>query len=124
MKDGGAGADPRLEKGRALFNAGRFFEAHDAWEELWREAVGPRRTFLQGLIQIAAGFLKDQRGAPESAARLLEMGLEKLGSGAAPAGALRDFAAAVDDVARLRRGGGAAHRGDPYPLLPPLDGVK
>ena len=25
----------RLERGRLLFNEGRYFEAHEAWEEAW-----------------------------------------------------------------------------------------
>jgi len=122
MKGGASAIDPRLENGRALFNAHRFFEAHDAWEEVWREAAGPRRIFLQGLIQIAAGLLKDQRGAPGSAARLLEMGLAKLAAEVRPSRALREFAGRVDDFARARRGGDTEHR--EYPHLPPLSGVE
>src|SRR5512145_2639201 len=52
----------RLERGVALFNDGSFFEAHDVWEDAWRESEGDVRLFLQGLIQIAAGFVKLQRG--------------------------------------------------------------
>lgn len=38
------------------FNRQLFFEAHDAWEELWMETRGERRLFYQGLIQTAVGF--------------------------------------------------------------------
>lgn len=41
----------------AHWNAGRFFEAHEDWETLWREAEGARREWLQGLIQFAAAFV-------------------------------------------------------------------
>ena len=43
-------------KGVEEFNAGRFFEAHDVWEELWRETPAGKRLFFQGLIQTAAGL--------------------------------------------------------------------
>lgn len=47
-----------FQKGVALFNAGHYFEAHEVWEDLWRSLPLPERRFLQGLIQIAAGFHK------------------------------------------------------------------
>jgi len=68
-----------LEGGRALFNAGRYYEAHEAWEAAWLTEAGEVRLLLQGLIQVAAGYLKalDHR-RPAGAARLLGAGLEKL----------------------------------------------
>jgi len=66
--------------GASLFDGGAFFEAHEAWEERWLVETDPAwREFLQGLIQVAAGFhklfvTKDR----ESATRLLAKGLAKL----------------------------------------------
>lgn len=74
----------RLERGAALFNEGSFFEAHEVWEDAWRVAEGDIRQFLQGLIQIAAGFVKLQRGQPKGMMMLLDHGSEKL-RGLAPA---------------------------------------
>jgi len=48
--------DGRFVKGVELFNNRRFFEAHDVWEELWRETRGEERLFYQGLIHTAVGF--------------------------------------------------------------------
>lgn len=45
-----------FEKGCIYFNAGDYFEAHEAWEEIWIDAYGPRRFFLQGLIQAAVAL--------------------------------------------------------------------
>ena len=45
--------DPRYLHGIELFNACEFFEAHEAWEELWQDYQGPSRKFYQGLIQVA-----------------------------------------------------------------------
>src|SRR5689334_23240838 len=56
-----------LEEGRTLFNEGRFFEAHERWEEAWLVETGPSKLRLQGLIQIAAGFLKARQGRSSGA---------------------------------------------------------
>ncbi len=45
--------DPRLVKGVAYFNAGAFFDAHEVWEDLWRDCRDSARKFYQGLIQVA-----------------------------------------------------------------------
>ncbi len=42
--------------GVELFNAGRHYEAHDAWEEVWRSTTPEPKRLLQGLIQAAAGL--------------------------------------------------------------------
>ena len=71
-----------LERGIALFNRGQFFEAHEAWEDAWRvETDTTTRSLLQGLIQVAAGFVKWQRGQPRGMASLLERGADKLRRG-------------------------------------------
>jgi uncharacterized protein len=69
---------PNLFAGAALFNAGRFFEAHEVWEEVWLREAGRRRRLLQGLIQIAAGFHKASLNEPKGCVALLEAGLGKL----------------------------------------------
>lgn len=45
--------DPRYLKGIEYFNECEFFEAHEAWEDVWQEYQGPSRRFYQGLIQVA-----------------------------------------------------------------------
>jgi predicted metal-dependent hydrolase len=68
----------RLAEGVALFNAGRWYEAHEVWEEAWRPQSGPRRALLQGLIQVAAGCLKQAEGRAEGARTLFTRALERL----------------------------------------------
>jgi uncharacterized protein len=47
-----------LERGIELFNAGSYWEAHEAWEEAWmQDRHGPDSGFYKGLIQVAAGCL-------------------------------------------------------------------
>lgn len=44
------------------FNAGRYFEAHEAWEQVWLRSSGDRKVFYQMLIQAAVGLHHRQRG--------------------------------------------------------------
>lgn len=48
--------DPLYLKGIAYFNACEFFEAHETWEELWKNYSGPLRLFYKGLIQAAVAL--------------------------------------------------------------------
>ncbi len=41
----------QYREGLRLFNEEEFFECHDVLEELWSEATGAERKFIQGLIQ-------------------------------------------------------------------------
>ena len=52
----------RFDQGINFFNAARYFEAHEAWEDLWREAQGDLRLFYQGLVQAAVGLHHLTRG--------------------------------------------------------------
>jgi uncharacterized protein len=45
-----------LAEGLRWYDAGEFFAAHEAWESRWLESKEPEKTFLQGLIQVAAAF--------------------------------------------------------------------
>lgn len=67
-----------LDRGVALFNEGRFFEAHEMWEFGWHPAPEPERDFWQGLIQIAVGFTHFQRRNVHGAITLLERGAARL----------------------------------------------
>lgn len=68
-----------FEEGLAFFNAGRFFEAHEPWEEIWRSTNPEPRNFYQGLVQVAAGLhIWLARGKPAPAARVLGRGVRRL----------------------------------------------
>jgi len=51
-------------RGLTLFNTGDYFEAHETWEDLWRDASGDDRLFYQGLIQLAVTLVHVQQGNP------------------------------------------------------------
>ena len=63
-----------------LYNHGFFWEAHEAWEGLWRAAERDalQRRFLQGLIQCAAACLKAAMGDADACRRLTARGLARL----------------------------------------------
>ena len=54
-----------LDAGVEHFNAGRFWHAHEDWEDLWKSLKGVAEQKLvdgvQGLIQIAAMLLNHER---------------------------------------------------------------
>lgn len=66
---------PDLRAGAELFNRGEFWEAHEAWEREWNEAAAAgdaaATACAQGLIQVAAAFLKRRQGEESGAGRLL-----------------------------------------------------
>ena len=87
----------RLAPGRAAFNRGEFFAAHELWEDVWRDLTGSDRTFVQGLIQIAAGLHHVQHGRPRPGARVIARGVAKLEASTT----LLPTAALLRDVRRL-----------------------
>ncbi|HWB95539.1 MAG TPA: DUF309 domain-containing protein [Bryobacteraceae bacterium] len=93
-------ANELYRSGIALYDQGRFFEAHEVLEDLWRPTRGEERLFLQSLIHFAVAFHHHGRGNRAGAERQLRKGLRKL-AGYRPAyGGL--------DTERIYRGGQAA----------------
>jgi predicted metal-dependent hydrolase len=72
------GARDWFRLGIDLFNQGRYFECHEAWEEVWKRTHGPEKLFYQGLIQAAVAILHCERGNLEGAASLYEKARVKL----------------------------------------------
>ena len=71
-------AEEKFQRGFDQFNHGRFFDAHETWEEIWLPSPDPEKTFLQGIIQVAAAFHHYTRGNRAGAQSLLRAGLKKL----------------------------------------------
>jgi uncharacterized protein len=70
--------EQEILEGIRLFNARRYFEAHEALEAVWLQADGDRKTFLHGLIQVAAAFHHHARGNAAGFRSLLAKGCAKL----------------------------------------------
>lgn len=65
-------------RGVEHFNALEFWDAHEAWEELWLVAETEVEQFLQGLIQVAAAYHHMKRGTFRGGVRLFDAGLRRL----------------------------------------------
>jgi hypothetical protein len=67
-----------LHLGIDLYNAGHYWNAHEAWEEVWLESERGVRNFYQGLIQVSAAFVHVTRNRYPGGVKLLEEGIAKL----------------------------------------------
>jgi uncharacterized protein len=66
-------------RGIELFNAGEYFECHEAFEEIWRSTTPEPRDLFQGLIQVAVGLYHfHHRNNPVVARRVLTKGRRRL----------------------------------------------
>ena len=86
-----------LKASLRLFNDGQFFDAHEALEDLWREAprTDPAKKHLQGLVQLAVAFHHESRGNLRGAKSVLDRALRNLAGS--------DDSCPDLDLARLRR---------------------
>ena len=71
-------ADPLFRDGVAHFDAGRYYDAHESWEDLWRTLDGTDRLFLQALIQAAVALHHLERGNLAGARQLARAAISKL----------------------------------------------
>jgi predicted metal-dependent hydrolase len=69
--------DP-YKAGLEHIRAGRFFEAHEELEIVWRAAAPAERDFYQGLVHVAVAWYQAGRGRPVATARQLEKALRRL----------------------------------------------
>lgn len=72
-----AEAPAGLVDGIRLFNAGRFYECHEAIEAEWHAERRPIRRLYQGILQIGVGFHHALSGNQRGADALLTAGIEK-----------------------------------------------
>ncbi len=78
MTDQGLDIPPAFITAAEQFNAHQYWECHETLEALWLPATEPLKTFLQGIIQAAAGFLHVERCNYKGAISLLSQALDKL----------------------------------------------
>ncbi len=100
-----ADLDEHAARGVALFNAGRFWEAHEALEIVWRATRGPERACWQGLILAAAAMLHRERGNRHGLVSKGSEAIRKL-SGDVPPHFPVETARFVQDLARCVNAGG------------------
>ncbi len=68
-----------FERGLMLLRGGRYFAAHEAFEEAWRAAPPSERDFYQGLVHVAVAWYQAERANRVGCARQLEKATRRLG---------------------------------------------
>ncbi|HEX2994317.1 MAG TPA: DUF309 domain-containing protein, partial [Anaerolineales bacterium] len=63
---------PQAAEGLRLFNAGKYFEAHEALEEAWNAERGKIRDLYRGILQIAVVYLHVTRNNYNGAIKVYE----------------------------------------------------
>jgi Domain of unknown function (DUF309). len=102
------GPSDQFRWGAALFNHGYYWEAHEAWEDLWRDARdgSARRHLFKGLILLAAAGLKAREAKSIASARHAARATKHLLLAA------RLYGDCPDDIARGLAIGLIARRGE------------
>jgi uncharacterized protein len=67
-----------LQRGLDLIREGRYFEAHEELEAVWRAADAAERDFYQGLVHVAVAWYQARRGRPVATASQLEKASRRL----------------------------------------------
>jgi hypothetical protein len=68
------------QEGLARARSGRFFDAHESWEDAWRACSGSEKLYLQALIQAAAALHHGAAGNERGRLSLLEKARVKMAS--------------------------------------------
>ena len=114
-------AGEALDRARALFDAERFFEAHEFLEYIWKcDEVDPAdRDFWKGVTQVAVACCHVQRGNTVGALTLLDRAVGYLGPYPSPHHGIdteRLRAAAAHVAEQVRRIGASPDL--PFPRFP------
>jgi predicted metal-dependent hydrolase len=104
-------------RGISLFNRARFFDAHEALEDVWRAAPPENKKFLQGLVQVAVAFHHYSTGNRVGMRSVLERAIKNL---AEPPGGFGQFelAAFLQSLVQWRE---ALDNNSSLPALPHIN---
>ena len=64
-------------EGIRLFNGGFYWEAHEEWEEVWREQAGDGKIFVEAFVQMAEAYSFIKLGKAATAIYLFEKSIKK-----------------------------------------------
>ena len=78
MSDCAGALHPRAQKGLQLFNAGEYFEAHEALEDAWNAEEGDVKNLYQGILQTAVVYLHITHGNYKGAVKVYARSLKWL----------------------------------------------
>ena len=101
-------------EGVELFNRAAFFAAHEALEDVWRDAPKPDKKFLQGLIQVAVALHHHGNGNLAGARSVLRRAFRNLSLYPEDFGGI-ESAGLLHSIAEWQR---ALDEGLPVPAFP------
>ena len=67
-----------LQEAIHLFNNQKWYEAHDAFEDIWNDLVGDERQIVQGILQVSVSQFHLNKGNLNGAMILLGEGLGRI----------------------------------------------
>lgn len=70
---------PELDEGIRLFNEGKHWHAHEAWEHLWLQLDGEDKRRVQGLIMAAAMLVQYGKGVRRGVVNHHQNVMDRLG---------------------------------------------
>jgi hypothetical protein len=100
------------------FNARQFYDAHEVWEDAWRESHGLEKRFLQGLIQAAVAFHHHSTGNAAGAFSLIERAHKNLAACPPDFGEI-GLRALLDSLEHWRAALADRRALPPHPLIEP-----
>lgn len=68
-----------IKDGIFYFNNERFWEAHEAWEGVWKKCYGLEKEVIQGFILVAVAFAHSQKNDDSIGIGMFGRALEKIG---------------------------------------------
>ncbi len=71
--------DDGIRDGIYYYNHERFWEAHEAWEGVWKKCRGEEKSLVQGLILLAVSFAHCQKDDDLIGLNMLTRAEEKIG---------------------------------------------
>lgn len=98
---------PKAVEGLHLFNAGKYFEAHEELETAWKEESGKVRELYQGILEAAVTYLHVTRNNYHGAVKVYGRSMRWLRAwpdhcrGVDVAQLCRDMDAVIAEVKRL-----------------------
>ncbi|MEM4309780.1 MAG: DUF309 domain-containing protein [Candidatus Nitrosocaldus sp.] len=70
--------DERILHARDLFNAERYWEAHEVLEGAWKDSKGDEKELIQGIILVCAALVHAQKAEYDVCISILARALDKL----------------------------------------------
>ena len=67
-----------LDEAINLFNNQKWYEAHDAFEDIWNDLIGDERQIVQGILQISVSQFHLNKGNLNGAMILIGEGLGRI----------------------------------------------